>query len=285
MNRSLLEIGSTAYVVIASLLALGLIILPPLALVIRAVETRAWEHLIGAGLTEAIGLSLLTTLVAAIVIILLGTPLAYGLVNARLPFQNTVNLIVQLPIVLPPAVAGLALLITFGRRGLLGPSLATFGISLPFSTAAVVIAQSFVALPYYVRAAQIGFNNISPDLQDAARVDGASNVALFRYITLPLALPALTVGLILSWTRALGEFGATILFAGSLTGKTQTLPLLVYNILERDLNMAIWTGIILIIIALGSLAVMHLVLRYIALQTEHHMRDHMLPLPNKHKFQ
>jgi molybdate transport system permease protein len=150
-------------------------------------------------------------------------------------------------------VAGLALLLTFGRRGLLGEPLQSVGISLPFTAAAVVLAQMFVAAPFYIRAAQIGFSSVPSDIEEAARVDGASGWQVVRWITLPLSRQALAAGLVLSWARALGEFGATILFAGSLQGRTQTMPLLVYSIFERDINAAIWTGLMLVGLALLAL--------------------------------
>jgi len=163
------------------------------------------------------------------------------------------NLLIELPIVLPPAVAGLALLITFGRRGLLGPALTALEISLPFTVYAVVMAQTFVAAPFYLRAAQLGFESVPDEIEDAARVDGAGGWALFWRVTLPLTVRALGAGLVLTWARALGEFGATILFAGSLQGVTQTMPLLIYTVIERDLNAAIWTGILLIGMAMVAL--------------------------------
>lgn len=205
------------------------------------------------GVVEALTLSILTTALTALLTILFGTPLAYMLARWKIPFRRTLNLLVELPIVLPPAVAGLALLATFGRRGVFGPLLSTLGISLPFTTAAVVMAQFFVSAPFYIRAAHVGFQEVSREIEDAARVDGAGSLALFFRVTLPLASRALAAGLILSWARALGEFGATILFAGSLQGRTQTMPLLIYNILERDLDAALWAGFLLIIIAVAAL--------------------------------
>jgi molybdate transport system permease protein len=136
---------------------------------------------------------------------------------------------------------------------LLGGALDTLGISLPFTTAAVIVAQTFVAAPFYIRSAQVGFSEIPRDIEDAARVDGAGGWALFRMITLPLSSRALAAGIVVSWARALGEFGATILFAGSLQGRTQTMPLLIYNIFERDINAAIWAGVLLIGLALLAL--------------------------------
>jgi molybdate transport system permease protein len=157
--------------------------------------------------------------------------------------------------ILPPAVAGLALLLTFGRRGLVGGALDSIGITIPFTPFAVILAQTFVAAPFYIRAAQVGFLSVSKEIEDAARVDGAPSLALFLRITLPLSSRALAAGLILCWARALGEFGATILFAGSLQGRTQTMPLLIYNIIERDLDAAVWTGLILIALALVAMII------------------------------
>ncbi|MBI5671244.1 MAG: molybdate ABC transporter permease subunit [Chloroflexi bacterium] len=237
----------------ASALFVLLLGLPLLALALRALETRAWERSTGSGIPEAMFISLITTLATVSLTLLLGTPLAYVLARWQFPFKRALNLLIELPIVLPPAVAGLALLVTFGRRGLLGPALAVVGISLPFSTLAVIIAQTFIAAPFYIRSAQVGFKGVDPEIEEAARVDGASGLALFWRITLPLAWRSLAAGLALSWARALGEFGATILFAGSLQGRTQTMPLLVYNVLERDINAAIWTGLLLVLLALAAL--------------------------------
>ena len=206
-----------------------------------------------AGIPEAIALSIFTTLITALLTLFLGTPLAYVLARFSFPLKRAIAVLVELPIVLPPAVAGLALLITFGRRGLLGGLLDSLDITLVFTTSAVVIAQTFVSAPFYIRAAQIGFENIDREIESAARVDGAGGLWLFWYITLPMTRRALAAGLVLSWARALGEFGATILFAGSLQGRTQTMPLLVYNILERDISAAIWTGLLLVGIALAAL--------------------------------
>ncbi len=232
------------------LLLLGL---PLLALLVRVVQTQAWQQEPEMGVAVAVGLSLLTTAITALLTLAFGTPLAYLLARRDFRFKRLVSVLVELPVVLPPAVAGLALLIAFGRRGLFGPALEQIGIMLPFSTAAVVLAQTFVSAPFYVRAAQVGFQSVEREIEDAGRVDGADGLTLFRFVTLPLAGRALGAGLTLSWARALGEFGATILFAGSLQGRTQTMPLLVYTILERDINAAIWTGLLLIGLALAAL--------------------------------
>jgi molybdate transport system permease protein len=246
------SIGKVALAAASALFVL-LLALPLVALLLRSLETRAWERATGSGIPEALALSLFTTLATAGMTLLLGTPLAYVLARWQFPLKRAVNILIELPIVLPPAVAGLALLVTFGRRGLLGPALASMGIALPFSTLAVVVAQTFISAPFYIRSAVVGFKGVDRDIEEAAQVDGAEGFALFRWITLPLAGRSLAAGLALSWARALGEFGATILFAGSLQGRTQTMPLLVYNVLERDINAAIWSGLLLVGMALAAL--------------------------------
>ena len=195
----------------------------------------------------------MTTALSSLVTIAIGTPLAYLLARWRFMGRRLLIVIVELPIVLPPTVAGLALLITAGRRGIFGPLLDSVGITLPFTTAAVIVAQTFVSAPFFIRAAQVGFAAIPPEIEDAARVDGASGLALFRHITLPLSATSLAAGLTLSWARAVGEFGATILFAGSIMGRTQTMTLLVYNVLESNLDAAVWASLILLALAFVAL--------------------------------
>ncbi len=229
-----------------SIAALGFLALPLVVLVVRGIIARGWETLpLDSGVAQAVTLSLLTTLASTLLTLTMGTPLAYVLARWRFPLRRAVTVIVELPIVLPPAVAGLALLITAGRRGVLGGALDSFGIALPFTTAAVVIAQTFISAPFYIRAAQIAFEGVPREIEDSARVDGASGPTLFRTIIFPLTRRALFAGLTLSWTRALGEFGATILFAGSLQ---------VYNAFESNVDAAIWTSILLLgLAALGLL--------------------------------
>lgn len=237
-----------------SVVAILFLTLPIIILVTRAITAQAWDSLPGGSVIPAVLLSLVTTLLTLLLTIVFGTPLAYVFARWRFPMRRTLNLLVELPIVLPPAVAGLALLVAFGRRGAFGEPLGALGISLPFTTAAVVVAQTFVSAPFYIRGAQIGFAAVPREIEDAARVDGASGWGLFRHVTLPLARRALAAGLVLSWARALGEFGATILFAGSLQGRTQTMPLLIYNVLERDIDAAILAGVLLVGMALVALA-------------------------------
>jgi molybdate transport system permease protein len=229
--------------------------LPVLALVARA--------FLGGGLIGALGneavlnaltLSLATTAISLLLTLALGTPLAYLL--ARRPFRGAsiVETIVDLPIVLPPSVAGLALLLLLGRRGVLGGALDVAGISIPFTTLAVIVAQTFVAAPFYVRSARAGIAAVDRDIEDAARVDGAGELDVFRLVTAPLAGAALAAGAVMSWSRALGEFGATIMFAGNVEGRTQTLPLVVYGEFGAgDLDAAIAAASILVLAAFGVL--------------------------------
>ncbi|MFN8377363.1 MAG: ABC transporter permease [Anaerolineae bacterium] len=232
-----------------------LLTLPLLTLTVRAITERGWETTSYGAVAQAVVLSFITTGVTALLTLLLGVPLAYSLATRRFPFARIAEVFIELPIVLPPAVAGLALLLMFGRRGWFGSILDDAGISLAFTTAAVVIAQLFVSAPFFIRSAQNGFASVPAEIIQAARVDGATEWELFRAIMLPLARRGLGAGLVLSWARAMGEFGATILFAGSIQGRTQTMPLFIYNVIERDLGAAMWAGVILVAIALIALVI------------------------------
>jgi molybdate transport system permease protein len=167
--------------------------------------------------------------------------------------KRLVETLVDLPTVLPPSVAGVALLVAFGRRGLLGGALEDLGIELAFSQAAVVMAQSFVAAPFYVRSAALGFGAVDKELIQAAMLDGAGSWKLFREVVFPLAFPSALSGAVMSWARALGEFGATIIFAGNFPGRTQTMPLAIYIGFEVDLNTALTLSVILILLSFASL--------------------------------
>ncbi len=236
--------------------AFGFLLLaaPVFVLLAAGLDSQAWAGLPDSStILSAALLSFASTAAVVCLAALLGTPLAFTLSRYDFRFKRFVSLFIELPIVMPPAVAGLALLLTFGRRGAIGSLLAEAGVVIPFSILAVIIAQFFISAPFYIRSAQVGFSSIAPEIEDAARVDGAHGWLMFWYITLPMAWRALIAGMILSWARALGEFGATMLFAGNLQGKTQTMPLLVYSVFERDIKAAIWTGLILIVLALCAL--------------------------------
>jgi molybdate transport system permease protein len=240
---------------VVALLAAILLGLPVAVLVARSILDGSLLAAAGAGVVaDALLLSLGTTTVSLVLMVVLGTPLALVLARRRFRGQALLETVIDLPIVLPPSVAGLALLLVFGRRGLLGPSLDLVGVTLPFTTVAVVIAQTFVAAPFYIRSARTGFASVDLDLEDAARVDGASERQLFMSITVPLAGGALAAGLVMSWARALGEFGATIMFAGNVERHTQTLPLAVYGEFQAgNLDTSIAAAAVLVLAAFGVL--------------------------------
>ena len=205
--------------------------LPVAVLVVRSVV----EGSLAAALTtqvvlDALVLSLVTTAISLVITVVLGLPLAFILARRAFRGKGWLEAIVDLPIVLPPAVAGLGLLLVFGRRGLVGDAL---GISIPFTTVAVILAQTFVSAPFFIRSARTGIAGVDRDLEDAARVDGASSDSSSGASRIPLAGAALAAGLVMSWARSLGEFGATIMFAGNVEGRTQTLPLVVYGVPGR----------------------------------------------------
>jgi molybdate transport system permease protein len=204
-------------------------------------------HLTSSVVTSALRISVLTTSLALLVSIIFGTPLAYILARGQFPGRGVLDTLVDLPMVLPPAVAGIALLLTFGRRGTFGPTLSAMGIEIGFTTAAVVLAEVFVAAPFYVRAAKTGFESVDRELEHVSGSLGASSVRTFWRVTVPLALPALIGGAVMTWARALGEFGATIMFAGNFTGTTQTMPLAIYKEMEHDLGSALVLASILIV--------------------------------------
>ncbi len=243
-----------SWVVVLASLGLAFLALPVAALLLRAIESGALlSALAGRAVLDALLLSLSSTAISLAIVIVLGTPLAFVLARSRFPGKALAEALVDLPIVLPPSVAGLALLFAYGRNGIAGGSLELLGLTLPFTTLAVIVAQVFVASPFYIRAARAGFRAVTPEVEDAARVDGASENAVLGRITLPLAAPAIGAGLVLAWARALGEFGATILFAGNLPGRTQTLPLLVYSEFQDSLEAAMAAATILVLAALGVL--------------------------------
>jgi molybdate transport system permease protein len=224
--------------------------LPLFGLLLRAFTMgELWASLTRPIALDALKLSMVTTTLVLALALTLGSPLALVLARRRFPGRILVDTLVDLPIVLPPAVAGLALLMTIGRRGFLGPALFAVGIQLPFTTAAVVVASLFVAAPFYIRAARSGFLAVPHEIEEAAMVEGASDWQVFRYVTAPAAGPALTGGAILCGARALGEFGATIMFAGSFEGRTQTLPLAIYAALESDLDAAVSMSVVLLLIS------------------------------------
>jgi molybdate transport system permease protein len=198
---------------------------------------------------EALKLSFLTSGISLLVVILVGTPLAYVNARHRYSGKSVIEALITLPIVLPPAVAGLALLMAFGRRGLIGQYFSVWGIDIAFTTLAVILAQIFVSSPFYIRQATTSFEDVDPVYERAAHTLGASSAHTFFRVTIPIALNGLISGAIMTWARALGEFGATVLFAGNLEGKTQTMPLAIYSAMQGDLEAAIYIAVILVFIS------------------------------------
>lgn len=243
--------GRVAFLGLALILVLFLV-LPLVAIVLQAIPAgpQAW---LDPATLDALKLSLWTASLSAGLAIAIGTPVAYLLAREEFPGKIVIDTMVDLPMILPPAVAGIALLMAFGRRGLLGPALSSIGIELPFTTAAVVMAETFVAAPFYVRAAKAGFASVDRGLEQMSAVLGVSNLRTFFRVTLPLARPSLFGGLLMTWARALGEFGATIMFAGNFQGRTQTMPLAIYIGLESNLQSALALSVILVVVSFGIL--------------------------------
>lgn len=233
--------------------ALALVVLPLVGLLVRAPWGGMRTELLSSGVVTALRLSLECSLGAVAIAVVLGVPL--GWVLARVPFRgaSVVRALVTLPMVLPPVVGGVALLLAFGRRGILGDALDRIGVSLPFTTGGAILAEAFVAMPFLVVAVEAGIRQLDRRYEDAAATLGAGPWARFVRITVPLVTPSLLAGIALCWARALGEFGATITFAGNFPGKTQTMPLAVYIALETDPDGAIALSLLLLVVSLALL--------------------------------
>lgn len=231
---------------VLSLPLIAFLLVPLVALLLRLAPAALLAHLFQPQVAQAIALSMATTSITLLVTLLVGTPVGYLLGRRHFRGRRVIDTLIDLPMVLPPAVAGIALLLAFGRRGLFGQFLGDVGIQIAFTQSAVVMAQLFVAAPFYVKAAAAGFESIDPELEQAAALDGAGWVQAFVWITLPLARTALLGGAVMTWARALGEFGATIIFAGNFPGRTQTMPLAIYLGFELDLNIALTLSVILL---------------------------------------
>ena len=242
------ETGLRSLFILPTLLFAVFVALPLLALVVRALMTgNVLQQLTQPLVVSALRLSAVTSLASLITIVLVGTPTAYLLARSAFPGKRLLDTFIDVPLALPPVVVGVALLLVFGRLGVVGQWLQPLGIDIAFTTLAVVLAQVFVAAPFYVRSAKIGFARVDPELEEIAVTLGASTWQTLRYVTVPLAWPALVGGAVLSWARALGEFGATIMFAGNFTGRTQTMPLAIMTALESDLQTAIVLATLLVI--------------------------------------
>ncbi|HEV7464982.1 MAG TPA: ABC transporter permease [Candidatus Dormibacteraeota bacterium] len=233
--------------------AVALVVLPLVGLLLRAPWGGMGAELLSADVLTALRLSVECSLAAVALSLVLGVPLAWLLARMPFPGSSVIRGLVTLPMVLPPVVGGVALLLAFGRRGFAGEVLGHLGITLPFTTAGAVLAEAFVAMPFLVVAVEAGIRQVDPRYEDAAATLGAGPWARFRRVTLPLIAPSLGAGAALCWARALGEFGATITFAGNFPGRTQTMPLAVYIALETNPDGAIALSLILLAVSLALL--------------------------------
>jgi molybdate transport system permease protein len=230
------------------------LVLPLAGLLVRAPWASLPRRLTEPGVLAALRLSLLTASLATLLCLLLGVPLAWLLARTEFPGRRVVRALVTVPLVLPPVVGGVALLLVFGRRGLVGSWLdGAFGFSLPFTTAGVVVAEAFVAMPFLVISVEGALRGADARYEEAAATLGAGRWTAFRRVTLPMIAPGVAAGAVLCWARALGEFGATITFAGNFPGRTQTMPLAVYLALEQDLDSAIVLSLVLLVVSVGIL--------------------------------
>jgi molybdate transport system permease protein len=240
----------------ALILLLVLLGFPLLSLLFRVSPVELLARLQTPVVMSALRLSLITSVSSAIVVIILGLPVALLLASSKFPGKRVLEVVINLPMVLPPTVAGLGLLLAFGRSSVLGSVLSVAGISIPFTTFAVVLAQTFVAAPFFINTARAGFESIEPRYLQAAATLRASPGYTFFHVVLPLSLHSLVAGAAMSWARALGEFGATITFAGNMPGRTQTMPLAVYIALQTDVKSAVALSVILLAVSFGLLFVL-----------------------------
>ncbi len=259
-REPLLHLGRHAWK-ISALPFLLFILFPISALLVRTNTTLIVESLRQEAVRQAISLSIVTSLMTVTITLLIGTPVAYYLAHSQGGLHHLLDTLVDLPTVLPPSVAGVALLMAFGRSGVLGGWLSALDISLPFTSAAVVLAQTFVAAPLFIKSAAIGLGSVDLELRNAAAIDGANRWQTFWYVTMPLAWVSFLSGSALTWARALGEFGATIIFAGNFPGRTQTMPLAIYLGFEVDLRVALVLSTILILLSFLTILLVKLLLQ------------------------
>jgi molybdate transport system permease protein len=242
-------------ILVPALAGLAFLLLPLVALLVRAPWRSLPDQLTSAAVWEALRLSLVCATAATALSLVVGVPLAWLLARTDFPGRGLVRALVTLPLVLPPVVGGVALLLALGRNGVVGQWLdAWFGITLPFTTAGVVVAETFVALPFLVISVEGTLRAADPRYEEAATTLGASRFTAFRRVTLPLIAPGVAAGAVLAWARALGEFGATITFAGNFPGRTQTMPLAVYLALQNDPAAAIALSLVLLAVSIAVLA-------------------------------
>ncbi len=255
--------GKGLLILLAPVVILFLLFLtiPVASLFLRITPEAFIESLQNPVVIDALFLSLVTAGASLVIVILMGTPLAYLNARTNYPGKEVVDTLIDLPIVMPPAVAGIALLMAFGRRGVIGEYLNAFGIQIAFTTLAVVMAQTFVASPFYIRQARASFQAVDRTYEDAARTLGAGKLRVFFRVTVPIAWAGLVSGAILTFARALGEFGATIMFAGNFQGRTQTMPLAIYTTMQGELNDALCLAIILVVISFAVILMVKYITR------------------------
>jgi molybdate transport system permease protein len=244
-----------APLLVPALIAILFLLLPLAGLLIRAPWGRLGAALSGTDATQALTLSLWTATVSTAISMVIGVPLAWVLARSSFPGQRLLRALVTLPLVLPPVVGGVALLLAFSRTGIVGRYLDSwFGLTIPFSPLAVVMAETFVAMPFLIITVEGAFRSADQGFEEAAATLGAKRLTVFRRITLPMIAPSLGAGAVLCWARALGEFGATITFAGSFPGQTETMPIAVYYALENDPDAAIALSLVLLVVSVAVLA-------------------------------
>lgn len=246
---------------LATVVLLSFVLLPVAAIFLRTSPARLIAQLHSKVALDALGVSLRTTIIALAAILMLGTPAAYVLATRTKRWTVVMTTLLELPLVLPPAVAGLGLLVAFGRNGLLGRPLRALGLAIPFSETAVILALVFVSLPFFLRQAVASFGAVDPVLLAASRTLGVGAAGTFFRVALPIARPGLSAGAGLAWARALGEFGATLMFAGSLQGRTQTLPVAIFAELAQDFDVAVSISALLVAVSAGLLVAAKLLLR------------------------
>ncbi|HTL42129.1 MAG TPA: ABC transporter permease [Pseudolysinimonas sp.] len=240
-------------IIAVACIALAFLVLPLVALVIRAPWADLPRLLISEPVAQALGLSLLTGLISTAACLVLGIPLAVLLSYSSGAARRLLRAAITVPLVLPPVVGGIALLLLLGRRGIIGQALAEAGLGIPYTTGAVVVAQTFVAMPFLVFAVEGTLSAADRRTEAAAATLGANRWQVFRLVTVPLVAPGIAAGAVLCFTRALGEFGATITFAGSLPGVTRTLPIASYLALQSDPEAAIALALLLLVVSLAVL--------------------------------
>ena len=245
LARFSMKVGLAALLIIS----MSFIALPIVALFLKSPLDTTLHSLQDPMALDALRLSLTTSALTTLVVVVMGTPIAYVSARFRYFGKEIADSLIDLPVIMPPAVAGIALLMAFGRMGVVGHYLNAFGISIAFTTMAVIMAQVFVSSPFYIRQARTSFEDVDISFENAARTLGAGRVYTFFHVILPIAMNGLISGAIMAFARSLGEFGATIMFAGNFQGRTQTMPLAIYTAMQGDLDVSLCLSIILVAIS------------------------------------